>query len=109
MADIIFFFTCLNRDYFVLISLLAAFYLFWHVEAPKKKGKPSKSPYAKATDTGIDPERAAKRLDIDWDSTADIDAWYLPRDLLLGYRNIVTEWHKEALFVNKRSLDVVSF
>ncbi|KAK4754331.1 hypothetical protein SAY87_002435 [Trapa incisa] len=41
------------------------------VEAPKKK--PSKSLYAKATDTGVDLNMAAKRLNIDWDSAADID------------------------------------
>ena len=43
------------------------------VEAPKGKCKPGKSVYAKATDTGIDPETAAKRLNLDWDSAADID------------------------------------
>lgn len=42
------------------------------VEA-SKKSRPSKSLYAKATDTGVDPEVAAKRLDIDWDSAADIE------------------------------------
>lgn len=47
--------------------------MFWQVEAPKKKSKPSKSLYAKATDTGIDPETAAKRLNMDWDTAADID------------------------------------
>lgn len=41
------------------------------VESPKK-GSPSKSLYAKATDTGVDPQ-AAKRLNIDWDSAVDID------------------------------------
>ncbi|XVF46091.1 hypothetical protein PTKIN_Ptkin02bG0260400 [Pterospermum kingtungense] len=41
------------------------------VEAPKKKR--SKSLYAKATDTGIDPKEAAKRLNIDWDSAAEIE------------------------------------
>lgn len=29
--------------------------------------------YAKATDTGVDPAVAAKRLNIDWDSAAEID------------------------------------
>lgn len=43
------------------------------IEAPKKKSKPGKSVYAKATDTGIDPETAAKRLNVDWDTAADID------------------------------------
>ncbi|XP_011620316.1 protein CHLOROPLAST ENHANCING STRESS TOLERANCE, chloroplastic [Amborella trichopoda] len=42
------------------------------VEAPKRK--PSKSPYASVTDTGIDPELATKRLNIDWDSAVDIDS-----------------------------------
>lgn len=37
------------------------------------KQKPSKSLYAKVTDTGIDPEMAAKRLNIDWDSAAEIE------------------------------------
>ncbi|CAK9174340.1 unnamed protein product, partial [Ilex paraguariensis] len=41
------------------------------VEVTKKK--PSKSLYAKATDTGIDPKEAAKRLNIDWDSAAEIE------------------------------------
>ncbi|RZB60292.1 Ycf3-interacting protein 1, chloroplastic [Glycine soja] len=42
------------------------------VDAVPKK-KPSKSLYAKATDTGIDPELAAKKLNIDWDSAAEIE------------------------------------
>ncbi|ONK74879.1 uncharacterized protein A4U43_C03F11060 [Asparagus officinalis] len=41
------------------------------VEAPKTK--PRKSLYARATDTGIDPREAAKRLNIDWDTAADIE------------------------------------
>lgn len=41
------------------------------VEITKKK--PRKSLYAKTTDTGVDPEVAAKRLNIDWDSAADIE------------------------------------
>ncbi|KAJ0082090.1 hypothetical protein Patl1_11942 [Pistacia atlantica] len=40
------------------------------VEAPKKKS--SKSLYARVTDTGIDPELAAKKLNVDWDSAAEI-------------------------------------
>ena len=40
------------------------------VEAPKKK--PKKSLYAKATDTGVDPQEAAKRLKINWNSTVEI-------------------------------------
>ncbi|TVU34818.1 hypothetical protein EJB05_16670, partial [Eragrostis curvula] len=60
----------------VALQLLAKEMAEWpdlEVEAPKGKGKPGKSIYAKATDTGIDPEIAAKRLNIDWDSAADID------------------------------------
>lgn len=38
------------------------------------KAKRSKSLYAKATDTGVDPKVAAKRLNIDWDSAAEIEA-----------------------------------
>lgn len=41
------------------------------VEVPKKKG--SKSLYAKATDTGVDPREAAKRLKMDWDTAAEIE------------------------------------
>lgn len=41
-------------------------------ETPQKKG-PSKSLYAKATDTGVDPKEAAKRLNIDWDAAAEIE------------------------------------
>ncbi|GFS43051.1 hypothetical protein Acr_00g0083280 [Actinidia rufa] len=38
---------------------------------PKKKH--GKSLYAKATDTGINPEVAAKRFNIDWDTAANIE------------------------------------
>ncbi|WOK99744.1 protein CHLOROPLAST ENHANCING STRESS TOLERANCE, chloroplastic [Canna indica] len=58
----------------VALRLLAKEMTEWpnlEVEAPKK-GKPSKSLYAKATDTGVDPQ-AAKRLNIDWDSAVDIE------------------------------------
>ncbi|KAL2933938.1 Ycf3-interacting protein 1 chloroplastic [Bienertia sinuspersici] len=41
---------------------------------PPKKSTKTKSLYAKATDTGIDPEVAAKRLNVDWDSAAEIEA-----------------------------------
>lgn len=41
------------------------------VAAPKSK--PRKSLYAKSTDTGIDPREAARRLNIDWDSAAEIE------------------------------------
>jgi len=60
----------------VALQLLAKEMAEWpdlEVEAPKGKNKPGKSVYAKATDTGIDPETAAKRLNLDWDSAADID------------------------------------
>lgn len=60
----------------VALQLLAKEMSEWpdlEIEAPKKKSKPGKSVYAKATDTGIDPETAAKRLNLDWDSAADID------------------------------------
>ncbi|KAL6589423.1 hypothetical protein ACP70R_050362 [Stipagrostis hirtigluma subsp. patula] len=60
----------------VALQLLAKEMAEWpdlEVEAPKGKSKPGKSVYAKATDTGIDPQTAAKRLNIDWDSAADID------------------------------------
>ncbi|XP_006644843.2 protein CHLOROPLAST ENHANCING STRESS TOLERANCE, chloroplastic [Oryza brachyantha] len=60
----------------VALQLLAKEMTEWpdlEIEAPKKKSKPGKSVYAKATDTGIDPEAAAKRLNIDWDSAADLD------------------------------------
>lgn len=40
---------------------------------PSKKKQPGKSLYAKFTDTGINPQEAAKRLNIDWDSAAEID------------------------------------
>ncbi|KAK9152568.1 hypothetical protein Sjap_000048 [Stephania japonica] len=58
----------------VALQMLAEEMLNWpnlEVEAPKKKS--GKSLYAKATDTGVDPQVAAKRLNIDWDSAAEID------------------------------------
>ncbi|KDP35090.1 hypothetical protein JCGZ_10999 [Jatropha curcas] len=58
----------------VALKMLAEEMANWpnlEVEAPKTK--PKKSLYAKATDTGIDPKEAAKRLKIDWDSAADIE------------------------------------
>lgn len=58
-----------------IISITAISYFFTlkngQDAVPKKK--PSKSLYAKATDTGIDPELAAKKLNIDWDSAAEIE------------------------------------
>ncbi|GFQ00815.1 hypothetical protein PHJA_002225400 [Phtheirospermum japonicum] len=56
------------------LRMLAEELLQWpylEVEAPKQK-KPGKSLYAKFTDTGIDPKEAAKRLNLDWDSAAEI-------------------------------------
>nr|CAD1827983.1 unnamed protein product [Ananas comosus var. bracteatus] len=40
----------------------------------KRRAGPNKSLYAKATDTGVDPKTAAKRLNVDWDSAADIES-----------------------------------
>ncbi|XP_078438922.1 death domain associated protein [Wolffia australiana] len=42
------------------------------VEINKKGSR--KSLYAKATDTGIDPKEAARRLNIDWDSAAAVES-----------------------------------
>ncbi|KAL3617503.1 Ycf3-interacting protein 1, chloroplastic [Castilleja foliolosa] len=56
------------------LQMLAEELLQWpylEVEATKQK-KPGKSLYAKFTDTGVDPKEAAKRLNLDWDSTAEI-------------------------------------
>ncbi|CAA0823795.1 Encodes a chloroplast protein that induces tolerance to multiple environmental stresses and reduces photooxidative damage [Striga hermonthica] len=56
------------------LRMLAEELLQWpnlEVEATKKK-QPGKSLYAKVTDTGVDPQEAAKRLNIDWDSAAEI-------------------------------------
>ncbi|CAN0920171.1 Ycf3-interacting protein 1, chloroplastic [Linum grandiflorum] len=38
-----------------------------------KKAKPTKSLYARVTNTGIDPKEAAKRLKVDWDSAAEFE------------------------------------
>lgn len=43
------------------------------VQIKPAKKKPGKSLYAKVTDTGIDLKEAAKRLNIDWDTAAEID------------------------------------
>ncbi|KAG8376492.1 hypothetical protein BUALT_Bualt09G0069100 [Buddleja alternifolia] len=59
----------------VALQMLAEEMLQWpnlEVEAPKKN-QPGKSLYAKFTDTGIDPKEAAKRLNIDWDTAAEIE------------------------------------
>ncbi|KAI5650334.1 hypothetical protein M9H77_36339 [Catharanthus roseus] len=57
------------------LQMLAEEMIAWpnlEVEAPKSK-KRGKSLYAKATDTGIDPKKAAKRLKMDWDAAAEIE------------------------------------
>lgn len=65
-----------NRD---VLRLLAKEMSEWpdvDIKIETQKGKGGffgRSSYAKATDTGIDPVAAAKRLNIDWDSAADID------------------------------------
>uniref|UniRef100_A0A7C9D2F3 Uncharacterized protein n=1 Tax=Opuntia streptacantha TaxID=393608 RepID=A0A7C9D2F3_OPUST len=59
----------------VALRMLAEEMMGWpnlEAEAPKTKPK-GKSLYAKTTDIGIDPEVAAKRLNIDWDSAAEIE------------------------------------
>ncbi|GKB91511.1 ycf3-interacting protein 1, chloroplastic [Tanacetum coccineum] len=58
----------------IALQMLADEMVQWpnlEVEATKKG--PRKSLYAKATDTGVDPEVAAKRLNIDWDTAAEIE------------------------------------
>ncbi|KAK4440398.1 Ycf3-interacting protein 1, chloroplastic [Sesamum alatum] len=57
------------------LQMLAEEMLQWpnlEVEAPKQKQR-GKSLYAKFTDTGVNPQEAAKRLNIDWDSAAEIE------------------------------------
>lgn len=49
------------------------FFIFKNGQAEAPKKKPTKSLYAKATDTGINPEVVAKRLKTDWDSAAEIE------------------------------------
>ena len=44
-----------------------------NLQAEATRKKPSKSLYAKVTDTGIDPKLAAKKLNSDWDSAAEIE------------------------------------
>ncbi|XP_073058421.1 ycf3-interacting protein 1, chloroplastic-like [Primulina eburnea] len=56
------------------LQMLAEEMIQWpdlEVEAPKKK--PSKSLYAKVTDTGVNVKEASKRLNIDWDSAAEFE------------------------------------
>lgn len=58
----------------VVLKMLAEEMMQWpNLEVEIKKKGPRKSLYAKATDTGVDPEVAAKRLKVDWDSAAEID------------------------------------
>lgn len=56
------------------LQMLAEEMINWpNLEVEATKTKPSKSLYAKATDTGINPLEAARRLKIDWDSAAEIE------------------------------------
>ncbi|EEF28389.1 conserved hypothetical protein [Ricinus communis] len=58
----------------VALQILAEEMMNWpNLEVEATKTAPKKSLYAKATDTGIDPREAAKRLKIDWDSAAEIE------------------------------------
>ncbi|CAK8562056.1 unnamed protein product [Lathyrus sativus] len=57
-----------------VLQMLAEEMTAWpNLEVETKKKKSKKSLYAKTTDTGIDPKVVAKRLNIDWDSAADIE------------------------------------
>ncbi|KAK3023852.1 hypothetical protein RJ639_043983 [Escallonia herrerae] len=57
----------------VALQMLAEEMAQWpNLEVEVKKKGPRKSLYAKATDTGVDPQLAAKRLNMDWDSAAEI-------------------------------------
>uniref|UniRef100_A0A5B7BQY8 Ycf3-interacting protein 1, chloroplastic n=1 Tax=Davidia involucrata TaxID=16924 RepID=A0A5B7BQY8_DAVIN len=58
----------------VALQMLAEEMIQWpNLEVEATKPKARKSLYAKATDTGVDPQVAAKRLNIDWDSAAEIE------------------------------------
>ncbi|XP_061347766.1 ycf3-interacting protein 1, chloroplastic isoform X2 [Gastrolobium bilobum] len=58
----------------VALQMLAEELASWpNLEAEVLKKKPKKSLYAKATVTGIDPQVAAKKLNMDWDSAAEIE------------------------------------
>ncbi|XP_022889933.1 ycf3-interacting protein 1, chloroplastic-like [Olea europaea var. sylvestris] len=60
----------------VALQMLAEEMMQWpnlEVEITPKKKRPGKSLYAKVTDTGIDPREAAKRLNVDWDTAAEIE------------------------------------
>lgn len=76
----------------VALRLLAEEIINWpdlEVEAPKSKR--TRSLYAKATDTGVDPREAAKRLNVDWDKAADIEEVDEEEDMevppVVGYRD----------------------
>ncbi|KAK2997613.1 hypothetical protein RJ639_025032 [Escallonia herrerae] len=57
----------------IALQMLAEEMAQWpNLEVEVKKKGPRKSLYAKATDTGVDPQLAAKRLNMDWDSAAEI-------------------------------------
>ncbi|KAH9604256.1 hypothetical protein KSS87_008744 [Heliosperma pusillum] len=59
----------------IALQMLAEEMSSWpnlEVQVSKTKGK-KKSLYAKSTDTGVDPEVAAKKLKVDWDSAAEIE------------------------------------
>ncbi|KAJ4841095.1 Ycf3-interacting protein 1, chloroplastic [Turnera subulata] len=58
----------------VALQMLAEEMRSWpNLEVEPQKKKPSKSLYARVTDTGVDPEEAADRLKLDWDSAAEIE------------------------------------
>ncbi|XWS55418.1 hypothetical protein CRYUN_Cryun10bG0172400 [Craigia yunnanensis] len=58
----------------VALRMLAEEMINWpNLEVEATKRKRSKSLYAKATNTGIDPKEVAKRLNIEWDSAAEIE------------------------------------
>ncbi|OIW01595.1 hypothetical protein TanjilG_08776 [Lupinus angustifolius] len=58
----------------VALQMLAEELAAWpNVEAEAPKKKTTKSLYAKATDTGIDPQVVAKKLKVDWDTAAEIE------------------------------------
>lgn len=56
------------------LRMLAEEMINWpNLEVEVDKKKRTTSPYAKVTDTGVNPKEAAKRLNIDWDSAAEIE------------------------------------
>ncbi|KAK4487967.1 hypothetical protein RD792_003705 [Penstemon davidsonii] len=59
----------------VALKMLAEEMIQWpNLEVEITKKKPAgKSLYARFTNTGVDPQVAAKRLNIDWDSAAEIE------------------------------------